>query len=173
MKEIIVTLTVLFFITGYGQVFADEKAKATPQKVFDKVVEAVECFKNLGSEATLKEIHNPEGAFVDGEIYLIVASCDTGITLAHPMAPHLVENKVDMFKITGKKGTPFFKKLCMVSDQKMGGWAVYWWPKPDEEKPSRKLVFAMKTKVKGIKYMIVSGIYDESTSLEELNNLLK
>ncbi len=171
MMKKIIALTGIFFFAIWGQAVAGEKA--TPQKVFNKVVEAVECFKNLGPEATMKEVSNPKGAFVDGEIYVLVADCELGLTTAHPMAPHLVENKVDMRKITGKKGAPFFEQLCKLADNKMGGWAAYWWPKPGEKTPSRKLSFGMKIEIKGKKYMIVSGIYDENTSVEELNKLLK
>ncbi|MCP4107488.1 MAG: hypothetical protein GY749_18415 [Desulfobacteraceae bacterium] len=59
-----------------------------------------------------------------------------------------------MRKITGKKGAPFFEQLCKLADNKMGGWAAYWWPKPGEKTPSRKLSFGMKIEIKGKKLII-------------------
>ncbi len=152
---------------------ANAAGPATPQKVFDMVIMAVQAMEVMGAPETIKEIQNPKGDFVDGEIYLITADCETGKCLAHPMAPHLVEKNVDMLTVKDKKGTPFFARLCEIAAGKNGGWMEYWWPKPGEKTPSRKLAFAFRTTINGKEYMITSGLYDDNTSVDELNALLE
>ena len=50
-----------------------------------------------------------------------------------------------------------------------GAWIEYWFPKPGYDKPQRKISFMMP--VPGMAYQVVSGIFDESTTLEELNQI--
>ena len=52
-----------------------------------------------------------------------------------------------------------------------GVWVEYWWEKLGEEKPARKISFMVQ--VPGQPFQVTAGIYDDSTSVEELNKSLK
>lgn len=141
--------------------------KATPQEVYAKVVEAAQYLSTTGKSG-LKEFEKSNGNFVWKNTHVWVTQCEKNFCLPSPKSEDLGLNlsKMKCYK-TGK-----FYILDLCSDamhNPKGAWIEYWFPKPGYDKPRRKISFMMP--VPGMDYQVVSGIYDDSTTLEELNKI--
>ena len=58
---------------------------------------------------------------------------------------------------------------CEAAREPGGGWFAYPFPKPGEERPSRKVTCMLA--VPGTPYVVGAGVYDEKVSLGELEAL--
>ena len=141
--------------------------KATPQEVHAKVVEAAQYLASTGKSG-LKEFQKPSGKFVWKNTHVWVTQCEKNFCLPSPKSKDigLSLSKMKCYK-TGK-----FYILDLCSDamyDPKGAWIEYGFPRPGDDKPQRKISFMMP--VPGMAYQVVSGIYDESTTMEELNKI--
>ena len=141
--------------------------KATPQEVHTKVVEAAQYLSTTGKSG-LKEFRMPAGKFVWKNAHVWVTQCEKNFCLPSPKSKDigLSLSKMKCYK-TGK-----FYILDLCSDamyNPKGAWIEYWFPKPGYDKPQRRISFMMP--VPGMTYQVVSGIYDESTTMEELKRI--
>jgi signal transduction histidine kinase len=57
----------------------------------------------------------------------------------------------------------------MVQASPSGTWNDYWWPKPGEKEPSRKITYHLSAK--GTPYIVNAGVYDDKASVKELSKL--
>ena len=142
--------------------------KATPQEVIAKVKEAADFLSKQGS-AGLAEFNDRNSRWVWKDTYVFVYNCSKGTVAAHPIKPHLVGK--NLMGLKDVKGNMFFIQLCEASKNPKGGWVEYWWPKPGEKTPSRKVTYILK--VPGQPYEVAAGIYDDSASVSELDKLIK
>ena len=55
---------------------------------------------------------------------------------------------------------------CAAARKPGGGWFEYPFPKPGEERPSRKVAYMLA--VPGTPYVVGAGVYDETVTLEQL-----
>ena len=101
------------------------------------------------------------------DTYIFVFDCVKGTTAAHPIRPDLVGKSGVSLK--GAKGTEFFPKLCQATKHPSGVWVEYWWPKPGEKEASRKVSYALKAG--NTPYAVAAGIYDDKTSIADLEKL--
>ena len=146
--------------------------KATPQEVYELILKAVPILESLG-EAGLEAFKDPKGEFVYKDTYVLVLDCAGMVLAAHP------NNKligIDLTKNMDKNPDPAKRKnhdqeICDVSKNPNGGWVEYYWEKLGESAPSRKISFALQ--VPGTDYTLVAGIYDDNTSVEELNKMVQ
>jgi signal transduction histidine kinase len=56
-----------------------------------------------------------------------------------------------------------------VEDSSSGVWNEYWWPKPGQNEPSRKLSYHLRAK--GTSYVVSAGIYDDKATIAEVSKL--
>jgi hypothetical protein len=141
--------------------------KATPQEVHAKVVEAARYLSTNGEDG-FKEFRNPAGKFVWKNTHVWITQCEKNFCLPSPKAKDIGLNlsKMKCYK-TGK-----FYILDLCSDamyNHRGAWIEYWFPKPGYDKPQRKISFMMP--VPGMSYQVVSGIFDDTTTLEDLSKI--
>ncbi len=142
--------------------------KATPEEVIQKVREAAK-FLAEKKEAGLDEFNKKDGKWVWKDTYVFVFNCDEGKIVAHPIKPQLIGK--NLIGLKDVKGNLFFVQLCEAAKNPKGGWVEYWWPKPGEKTPSRKITFMIK--VEGTPYQVGAGVYDDTISVDELNKLLE
>ncbi len=142
--------------------------KATPQEVIAKVKEAAAVLEKEGS-AGLAQFTNKNSKWVWKDTYVFVFNCQKGTVAAHPIKPQLAGK--NLMGIKDVKGNMFFVQLCEAAKNPKGGWVEYWWPKPGEKTPSRKITYILQ--VPGQPYQVAAGIYDPNTSVADLNKLLK
>ena len=141
--------------------------KATPQEVHTKVVEAVQ-YLSANGKSGLQEFQKPSGKFVWKNTHVWVTQCEKNFCLPSPKSKDIGLNlsKMKCYK-TGK-----FYILDLCSDamyNPKGAWIEYWFPRDGYDKPQRRISFMMP--VPDMNYQVVSGIYDESTTMEELNRI--
>lgn len=157
-------------LTAWTPAFGEEKA--TTDEVFQLILKAVPVVQELG-DAGLEAFKDPKGEFVYKDTYVLVLDCQNMILAAHPN-PKLIG--IDLKNHLDKNPDPSKRKnqdreICEVSKRPNGGWVEYYWEKLGEKDPQRKISFTVQ--VPGTNYALVSGIYDDSTSVEELNARLK
>ncbi|MCB1776004.1 MAG: cache domain-containing protein [Candidatus Competibacteraceae bacterium] len=141
---------------------------ATAEEVVAKVHEAAKYLHDKG-QAGFPDFNN-NARWVWKDSYVFVYSCRDNKMIAHPLRPDLVGKPI--LQMADDKGNLLFQKLCEASNKADGGWVEYWWPKPGEAKASRKISYTQRTEVSFQPDVRVgAGIYDEATSVEELNKL--
>ena len=137
---------------------------ATPQEVYQKVSEAA-IYLSTNGENGLKEFQNPTGRFVWKNTHVAVTKCIDNYCLPGPKSKDVGLNmsKLKCYK-TGKF---YILELCneAMYDPK-GAWTEHWQPRPGFKEVQRKVSFMMPAA--NTPYQVVSGIYDNSTTLEEL-----
>ena len=127
--------------------------KATPQEVYDKVVEAAGFLSRTGSDG-LKEFEKPNGKFVWKDSYVWVTECD-GIYCS--IGPESQLSGLGISKVKCyKTGKFYILILCdRIKDNPHGSWVEYWRPRPGAEKPERRISFMMQ--VPGKPCQVVAG----------------
>jgi len=136
-----------------GAVMADDAA-ATAVK--DMVERGVIMAIVEGEEAALAAISDPNGPFIDGDLYLFAGLVSDVIMVAHPYSSLLNQ---DLSTYEDDHGNFLFANFVAVASDAGAGWSEYWWPKPNEEEASRKLTYIMK--VAGLDLYIGCGYYPE------------
>ncbi|MBN2735253.1 MAG: cache domain-containing protein [Methanomicrobiaceae archaeon] len=112
---------------------------------------AVEYVKKYGKEKALLEFNNPNGSFIDGELY-IFAYTFNGTTLAHPVSPEKVGvNRMD----EGETG--IFLRDCIELVKNGSGFNTINYLNPAHNlTPESKLVYCVKI---DDEWWLGSGIY--------------
>lgn len=146
--------------------------KVTPEEVYDLILKAVPVIEQLGEEG-LAAFNDPQGEFSLKDTYVIVIDCAKMVMAAHPNKKLIgmdLSNSLDKNPDPAKRKNPNLE-CCTVANNPNGGWTEYYWEKLGEDQPKRKIGFTLK--VPGTDYILVAGIYDDTTSIDELNAQLK
>ncbi len=158
MKRFVLVMIFCFFTLFSSTVYA-EGENATSNDVYDLVIKANSVLGNLGEEG-LAAFNDPKGEFVYKDTYVLVLECPKYV-VAHPFALDKLKGK----DLSGK--FPHQNTLCEGARNPHGSWIEYQWPKPGETEPSRKVGFVIS--VEGTPYAVVSSIYSDDLSIDELN----
>lgn len=163
-----ISFLVVFFLSMAGSGLAD--GKATPQEVYQMVINAATMVESLGEEGINALSDTKE--FVWKDSYVWAVNCSEGKVAAHPNKKLI---GLDLSKIYDKNPDESKRKLhnlemCKGAKNPYGVWVEYWWEKLGETKPARKISFMIQ--VPGQPYQVTAGIYDEKTSIEELNTII-
>ena len=145
--------------------FAEEKA--TPQEVYDMVLKAAQMVEQLGDEGINALSNSKE--FIWKDSYVSAVNCEARKVVGHPNPKYV---GADFGKLLDKnkdesKRKLFLVELCEGAKNPYGVWGEYYWEKLGSTEPARKISFMVQ--VPGQPYQITSGIYDDQTTLEELN----
>lgn len=149
-------------------VYAQNQIRLTPQdktpaEIFGYLEKAVELIQKKGEEAYL-ELTDPEGPWVSETWYLYINNFD-GYNVAHLNKKMIGKY---FFAIRDVKGNAFFAELQKAAMSEAGrGWVEFWWPKPGEKKPARKIGFVVRIPNKRL--WIGTGAYDMTD--EEIKRL--
>lgn len=167
MKEklfaMLIVISIFMMVPCQG--IAEEKA--TPQEVYDMVLKAATMIEQLGAEG-LDALSNTK-EFIWKDSYVWAINCNEKKVAAHPNKK-LID--LDFSKLYDKNTDSAKRKMhvmemCGGVNNPYGIWVEYWWEKLGEEKPARKISFMIQ--VPGQPYQVTAGIYDDTTSIEELN----
>jgi len=131
--------------------------KPTVQMVMDKVSQGAALIAKEGPNAFAK-FKGQESDFIYAGTYIWIHSGDDGKMLMHPMKPKLEGRNV--LPLKDKKGKLLFVEFNRVALEKGSGWVDYWWPKPGEKKPSKKVSFVKRAEFGGKIFVVGSGVYD-------------
>jgi len=162
MKKKMIYFVIIYLIIVESVCFGE--GSATTQEVYTKVMDAVMVLTNLGEEG-VEAFKDPEGEFVWKDALVAIVDCEKGMCIAHPN-PKISNTKVNDFKCR-KTGVPIFSNLCQEAGTK-GKWVEYWLPKSrGDKKLFRKVTFAVR--IDGTPYLVMSGIFNASMPIKELN----
>jgi cytochrome c len=118
------------------------------------VENAVAFYKASGKRIALAEYTNPNGQFVQDEIY-IYALNPKGTMLAHGVNEKFVgEEFIDIKDYDGKS---FIKDIVEIANTKGSGWVEYKWYNPVTKEVLLKTVYFRKVD----DLIICSGVYKE------------
>ncbi|MCF8128790.1 MAG: cache domain-containing protein [Deltaproteobacteria bacterium] len=168
-KSVVVTLMLSFLAVVPVMALAEEKA--TPQEVYDMVLKAATVVEQLGPEGL--EALSDTKEFIWKDSYVWAVNCSEKKLVAHPNKKLI---GLDLSKVYDKNPDESKRKLhnlemCEGVSNPNGVWVEYWWEKLGEKKPSRKISFMIQ--VPGQPYQVTAGIYDDTTTIEELNKTIK
>ncbi len=135
---------------------ATASTKATPELIVEKVNLGCEVLGKEGAGA-LSRFKGKDSDFIFAGTYMWVHNLK-GVMIMHPIKPDLDgENLIEMKDPTGKA---FFAEMNKVAERKGAGWVDYMWPKPGEEKLSKKVSYVKLCDYQGQKVVLGCGIYD-------------
>jgi signal transduction histidine kinase len=125
--------------------------------VIRMVEKAKDFYKNSGKRIAFAEFTNPNGAFVEDEIYVFVLN-SKGTMLAHGVNEKFVgEEFIDLMD-TDKK--LFIKEIIDTGNSKGSGWVEYKWFEAVTRKWLPKTVYFEKVD----DVIICSGLYDHKAA---------
>ena len=106
------------------------------------VAKAVEYGKANGKDALLKELNNPAGPFVKGDLYVMAYTIADGTLVAHPVNAKLVgKNMLETPDPDGK----FFRKDIWQTGKTTGeGWVDYKYKNPETGKIEPKSTYVFR-----------------------------
>jgi cytochrome c len=142
---------------------------ATAQEVIAKVREAASTLSKTGD---LAQFNQKQGPWVWKDTYIFIQDCDKKVMAAHPIKPEMIGQDISSVKDakTGKSIYPDSVAYCKtVQDSPSGVWGDYWWPKPGETEPSRKITYHRSAR--GTPYIVNAGIYSDTATVKELSKL--
>ncbi|SFV11509.1 cache domain-containing protein [Pseudoduganella namucuonensis] len=91
------------------------------------VKKAVAHLRQQGKDKALQDFNNPQGAFVDRELYIIVLDM-TGVLLADPLHPKLINKP--LFDLRDVNGKYFVREELKLAKEKGKGWVDFQWLNP-------------------------------------------
>ena len=133
------------------------RSKTDAQRWVEK---AKQFYKSSGQRIALAEFTNPNGAFVEDEMYLFVLGCK-GTMLAHGINEKYVgEEFIDLKDTDGKL---FIKEIVETANAHGSGWVTYKWHHPLVKRWLSKTVYFEKID----EMIICSGVYEHTAMVSE------
>ena len=127
------------------------RSKSDAVRMIDK---AKNFYKNSGKRIAFAEFTNPNGPFVEDEMYVYVLNCK-GTMLAHGVNEKFVgEEFIDIKDYDGKQ---FIKEIVETANKEGSGWVTYKWYNPVTKEVLPKKVYFRKVD----DLIICSGVYGE------------
>jgi cytochrome c len=139
MKKIIAIVLVLVLGTVFGE---SVLARGTADEAKAMVEKAGAFYKANGKESTLKELSNPKGQFIKGDLYVYVYAFNDGTILAHPINPKLIGK--NLLAVPDPDGKYFRKDILELAKTKGSGWVDYKYSNPETKKVEHKTTYLHK-----------------------------
>jgi cytochrome c len=139
--------------------FSAEPAKSEEAKQIVALVNSAAALVESKGKDAFPEFKKKDSKWYTGKTYVFVDDFN-GTVLVNPPSPEIEgKNLIDM---KDAKGKTLVREFINVAKTKGSGWVDYWWPKPGEHKPSKKLSYIKKAKMPGGEMVVVgAGIYSE------------
>jgi cytochrome c len=145
----------LFSFPGFS---AEPSQSEEAKQIVALVNSAAALIESKGKDA-FAEFKKKDSKWYSGKTYVFVDYIN-GTVLVNPPSPEIEgKNLIDM---KDAKGKPLLREFIKTANTKGSGWVDYWWPKPGESKPSKKMSYIKKAKMPNGEMVIVgAGIYSE------------
>jgi cytochrome c len=139
MKKLTVTLIVLAVsLVLAGTAFS----KSTPDQAKTLVEEAASYYQTNGKDATLKELNDPKGKFVKGDLYVFAYALSDGANIAHPFNPKLIGK--NFLEVPDPDGKHFRKEIWNQAKTQGAGWVDYKYVNPNTKQVESKTTYSQK-----------------------------
>lgn len=133
-------------------VMAAESGKAQQAKTL--VENAIEMFKTVGRDDTLKAINDKNGPFVKGDLYVFALTMDNKM-VGHPHEYSI--RRMNVNNVQDNNGVRLFQRFREVVTTTGEGWVEYLWARPGTKVASSKRSFVKK--VPGEDLYVGAGYY--------------
>ena len=156
MKQLSAVLVAISVLLMSSTAMAGEKA--APKDVYDLVIKAYDVVAALKEDSLLLQ-RSKRRIHLQGHLCVrdAVPGVCGGPSVCHRQTRgQRPERKISISDHPLRRG-----------QKPSGTWVEYKWPKPGSKEPSRKISFVIG--VKDTPYTIAAGIYDDNTSITELN----
>lgn len=175
MRQWIGVIAMAGLLSGTVPALAAETA--TPEEVVAKVKAAAAYLAKEG-EAGLATFDKLDSEFVWKDTYVFVYDCADDVIAAHPVAE---SRGVSISGLRGGDGEAFGIALCDAAKKPGGSWIEYQWRRPLGETSTEGLAYSgdyvrkvsYMLAVDGTPYEVGAGIFDDKTTLESLDALVK
>jgi methyl-accepting chemotaxis protein len=158
---LVVAGMLLYFMPLMGKKLMDEKNSAL-KNVVDVTLSMAASYESRAKTGTLKIEDAKKAVLADirsmryqGNEYYMVMDLSSGKILMHPMKPEL--EGTDMAALKDPNGKLFGQEMLRVAKEKGDGMIDYYWPKPNETKPSPKLSYVKAFPQWG--WAVMTGLY--------------
>lgn len=143
---------VLGFCLSVLSVMALAAEKGSAEEAVSLVKKATTYIKANGVDKALNEFNNPNGQFVDRDLYIAVFDMK-GVNVAHGTNAKLVgKNLIELKDVDGKQ---FIKQWYEVVAKSGSGWVDYKWTNPSTKAIEQKSTYVEKFG----DYLVACGIY--------------
>ncbi len=141
-----------------------DSPRATKEECVAFVKKAVAYFKTNGAKKALTEFSNPNGTFIDRDLYINVYNAE-GVCLAHGLYPRLIgRNRLDEQDAEGRY---YVRARVNRMKNEEQFWVSYKFPDPLTHKIISKQTYCETVRDQSDqKLMICSGVYDAPASAE-------
>jgi cytochrome c len=160
-KKSITSILVLFGVLyelSFPGISAESPQSEDAKLVVALVNSAAALIESKGKNA-FAEFRKKDSKWFTAKTYVFVDDIN-GIVLVNPPSPELEGKNLIDWK--DAKGKALLREFITVAKNKGSGWVDYWWPKPGEEKPSKKMSYVKRAKMPTGELIIVgAGIYGE------------
>ena len=113
---------ILLIIFGFASGLLLAADNGTKEEAVDMVKKAVQFIQTNGNEKALDEFSNPDGKFIDRDLYIIVYDM-TGKCLAHGANPKMIgRDLIDTKDVDGKE---FVKERIELMKAQQSAWQDY------------------------------------------------
>lgn len=156
ITSILILVGVLFSFSLQG-ISAESRQSEDAKSIVALVSSAAALIENKGKDS-FAEFRKKGSKWFTAKTYVFVDDMD-GNVLVNPPSPE-IEGK-NLIDWKDAKGKLFLQEFVKVAKNRGSGWVEYWWPKPAEEKPSKKKSYVKRAKMPDGKLVIVgAGIYE-------------
>jgi cytochrome c len=136
-----------------------EPPKSEEAKQIVALVDSAAALIETKGKNAFPEFKKKDSKWYTGKTYVFVDDYN-GTVLVNPPSPE-IEGK-NLLDMKDAKGKTLVREFINVAKTKGSGWVDYWWPKPGEDKLSRKLSYIKNAKMPDGKMVVVgAGIYSE------------
>ncbi len=157
-RSALILLGVVCLLASPGLSATLEPQSEQAKRIKTLVDKAAALIERKGKDA-FPELRKKGSEWYKGETYVFVDDMN-GTALVNPPAPEIEGKK--LIDMKDAKGKAFVREFIETAKTKGSGWVDYWWPKPGEDKPSKKISYIKKAKMPNGEMVIVgAGIYVE------------
>lgn len=128
---------------------------AEKETAVELVESAIDLIEEKGLEDAVDELNDPNGEFIEGEIYIAVMNF-TGLMYANPGAPFLKGKQLPMTS-TDAKGNPL--RMIEIAQEEGEGWFDYYWTHSGKKKVLEKSAYIKR--IPGMDAYVSCGVWLE------------
>ena len=139
IRTVFITVLAALIITGTAFTQGKHGSKSEAEAMVHK---AIAYIKANPHEKALKDISDPAGKFVEGDLYVFVYDI-TGKCVAHGGNPKMVGK--DLIDLKDADGKAFVKERVEIARDKGKGWQNYKWSNPVTKQIEEKTAYVEKT----------------------------
>ncbi|MCK9150823.1 cache domain-containing protein [Methanobacterium alcaliphilum] len=153
MSKTTILLIILMVLVAFVGIFTEQQIETKQKKEVKTLVDdAVQLIEKKGSTA-FSELKSD--SWVTGDLYVFVWRLD-GIRVVYP--PDVTgegKNMTDLVDSNGKA----IGKLFIQTAENGEGWVEYYWPKPNQTEPSKKITYIKRAEYQNQTYLVGAGFY--------------